>query len=113
VLYHWHGGELTWRVPALLEIYPEPLVELSPEDAATHGIRRGSLVRVRSRRGEVVARARITERIAPRVIFANFHFPGIQNANKLTIAALDPVAKIPEYKVCAVQIAPLAEQGTA
>ncbi len=62
------------------------------------------VVRVRSRRGEVVVRAVPTDRVAPGVVFGNFHFPGRANVNNLTTAALDPVAKIPEYKVCAVAV---------
>ena len=52
----------------------------------------------------MVAQAVVTDRVSPGLVFANFHFPGAQNVNNLTIAALDPVAKIPEYKVCAVRI---------
>ena len=112
VLYHWHGGEMTRRAQGLLEIYPETLVEISPEDAARLGLNgdpteRGAssrTVRVTSRRGEMVAQAVVTDRVSPGLVFANFHFPGAQNVNNLTIAALDPVAKIPEYKVCAVRI---------
>jgi len=63
-------------------------------------------VRLTSRRGQVAARATITERVPPGLIFANFHFPGEQNVNNLTIAELDPIAKIPEYKVCAVRVGP-------
>jgi len=70
-------------------------------------IRTMALVRVSSRRGEMVARAVVTERVAPGLIFGNFHFPEEQNVNNLTIAALDPVAKIPEYKVCAVRVEPV------
>lgn len=105
VLYHWHGGEMTRRAEGLLAVYPEALVEINPEDAARLGLNGQRTVRVTSRRGELVAEALITERVSPGLIFANFHFPGAQNANNLTIAALDPVAKIPEYKVCAVKIA--------
>jgi formate dehydrogenase major subunit/formate dehydrogenase alpha subunit len=112
VLYHWHGGEMTRRAQGLLEVYPEPLVEISPEDAARIGLpvmgdrdgKGGKCVRVTSRRGEMVAQAIVTDRVSPGLLFANFHFPGVQNVNNLTIAALDPVAKIPEYKVCAVKI---------
>jgi formate dehydrogenase major subunit/formate dehydrogenase alpha subunit len=110
VLYHWHGGEMTRRARGLLEIYPETLVEINPEDALRIGLN-GSppegashWVRVVSRRGEMVARAVITQRVSPGLAFANFHFPGKQNVNNVTIAALDPVAKIPEYKVCAVRL---------
>jgi formate dehydrogenase alpha subunit len=104
VLYHWHGGELTRRAKGLLEIYPEALVEVSPEDAGKIGLNGQKAVRVRSRRGEMVARAAVTDRVAPGVVFANFHFPGPRNVNNLTTGALDPVAKIPEYKVCAVAL---------
>ena len=104
VLYHWHGGEMTRRSKGLREVYPESLVEISPEDAARIGLNGAQKIRVQSRRGEVVAKAVVTDRIAPGVIFANFHFPDEQNVNNLTIAALDPIAKIPEYKVCAVRI---------
>lgn len=106
VLYHWHGGEMTRRVSGLLEVYPRTLVEISPEDAARIGLNGRWKVRVTSRRGEVVAEAVITARVAPGVIFENFHFPGEQNVNNLTIAALVPVARIPEYKVCAVRVEP-------
>jgi len=61
-------------------------------------------VRVTSRRGSIESEAWVTDRVPPGMVFANFHFPGDQNANELTIAALDPVAKIPEYKVCAVKV---------
>jgi len=104
VLYHWHGAEMTRRSHALLELYPNAVVEISPEDAAKIGLNGKTMVRVRSRRGEMVARALITDRVYPGLIFGNFHFPGLQNANNLTIEALDPIAKIPEYKVCAVRL---------
>ena len=106
VLYHWHGGEQTRRARGLMEICPEAVVEVSPDDAARFGLNEHPKVRIRSRRGEVVARAVVTHRVAPGIIFGNFHFPGSGNINNLTIAALDPVAKIPEYKVCAVAIEP-------
>ncbi|HEX6290176.1 MAG TPA: formate dehydrogenase subunit alpha [Herpetosiphonaceae bacterium] len=112
VLYHWHGGELTRRVAALMEVCPEPLVEISPEDARALGLRHADPILVRSRRGTMAARALITDRVAPGVVFANFHFPGPQNANNLTVAALDPIAKIPEYKVCAARIEAAVDGGT-
>jgi formate dehydrogenase major subunit/formate dehydrogenase alpha subunit len=104
VLYHWHGAEMTRRAAALLDLYPETVVEISPEDADRIGLNGQSLVRVQSRRGEMVARALVTDRVSPGLVFGTFHFPGRQNVNNLTIAALDPVAKIPEYKVCAVRV---------
>jgi formate dehydrogenase major subunit/formate dehydrogenase alpha subunit len=104
VLYHWHGGSMTRRAQGLLEIYPESLVEIHPDDAIRIGLNGERAIRIQSRRGEMVAQAVVSERVTPGMIFANFHFPGEQNANNLTIAALDPVAKIPEYKICAVKI---------
>lgn len=104
VLYHWHGGEMTRRVAGLNSLCPEPTVEIHPDDAALNSWSNGDWLRVRSRRGELIAKATITERVAPGVVFANFHFPGSGNANNLTINALDPIAKIPEFKVCAVAI---------
>jgi formate dehydrogenase major subunit/formate dehydrogenase alpha subunit len=106
VLYHWHGGELTRRAQGLLAAFPESLIELHRDDAVRLGIDDGALVRVQSRRGEVTARAVITERTAPGLVFGTFHFPAEQNINNLTLCELDPIAKIPEYKVCAVRVAP-------
>jgi len=107
VLYHWHGAEMTRRSKALMELYPKTVVEISPEDAEKIGLNGRTRVRVKSRRGEMTADALITNRVCPGLIFGNFHFPGPQNVNNLTIEALDPVAKIPEYKVCAVRVDPI------
>lgn len=104
VLYHWHGGEMTRRAQGLRAVYGRPLVEVNPDDAARLGLDGHRRVRLTSRRGQVEAEAWVTERVPPGMVFANFHFPAESNANALTIAALDPVAKIPEYKVCAVKV---------
>jgi formate dehydrogenase alpha subunit len=108
VLYHWHGGEMTRRSQGLLALYPRTLVEINPEDAAKCGVADGAPLRISSRRGEMLAEALVTERVAPGVVFGNLHFPGANNVNNLTIAALDPIAKIPEYKVCAVRVEKVA-----
>ncbi len=105
VLYHWHGGEMTLRARGLVAVYPEALIEISPQDAQRAQIEDGSLMKVVSRRGEIVAKAQVTDRVAPGLVFATFHFPD-SAANFLTNPALDPVAKIPEYKVCAVRVEP-------
>jgi formate dehydrogenase major subunit/formate dehydrogenase alpha subunit len=104
VLYHWHAGETTRRVEGLTALYPEPLVEICPADAARLGIAPRDRVRLISRRGEVLGVAAVTDRVGPGVVFAAFHYPGAGNANNATIAALDPIAKIPEFKVCAVRV---------
>lgn len=104
VLYHWHGGEMTRRANSLLAVYPEAQMEVSVEDAQRLGIQDGEPVRVTSRRGEVEAKAWVTDRVSRGLVFTTFHFPE-QAANWLTSAEhLDPVAKIPEFKVTAVRL---------
>ncbi len=103
VLFHWHTGTMTRRVKGLEELYPEALVEIHPQDADKIGLATDELVEVSSRRGKVVAKAKITEKSPPGIVFMTFHFKEAA-ANLLTIDALDPVAKIPEYKVCAVKV---------
>lgn len=103
VIYHWHGGEMTRRAQGLLEIYSEALIEVNPEDAIRIGLNGHQHVRVTSRRGSIEARAWVTDRVPEGMVYANFHFPE-SPANELTIAALDPISKIPEYKVCAVKV---------
>jgi len=103
VLYHWHGGEMTRRAQGLMEVYGNALVEVNPDDALRLGLNGNRRVRITSRRGSIEAEAWVTDRVPPGMVFANFHFPEA-SANELTIAALDPVAKIPEYKICAVRV---------
>jgi predicted molibdopterin-dependent oxidoreductase YjgC len=107
LLEHWHGGTMT-RNSALNEIYPEARVEIHPADAEIHGIRNGDPVKVQSRRGEVIVRATVTEKTTVGVVFLPWHFHEAA-ANLLTNDALDPQAKIPEFKACAVQVFPARE----
>jgi formate dehydrogenase major subunit/formate dehydrogenase alpha subunit len=103
VLYHWHGGEMTRRAKGLMDVYGKALVEVNPADAEQIGLNGNNRLRISSRRGSIEAEAWVTDRVPPGMVFANFHFPE-SNANELTLAALDPVAKIPEYKICAVKV---------
>jgi predicted molibdopterin-dependent oxidoreductase YjgC len=103
VLYHWHGGEMTRRAEGLMAIYGQALIEVNPDDAIKLGLNGVKRVRVTSRRGSIEAEAWITDRVPPGMVYANFHFPEA-NANELTQASLDPVAKIPEYKISAVRV---------
>jgi len=103
VLFHYHTGTMTRRSPTLTAQINEPFVEIHPDDSAQLGISSADRVRVRSRRGEVELAAHVTERVPPGVVFIPFHFAEAP-ANALTHAALDPTAKIPEYKVCAVRV---------
>ena len=103
LLYQYHSGTMSRRAPGLVEKAPECRVEMAAADAARYGIADGQQVRVRTRRGKITAKAQISDKAVPGTIFLPFHFAEA-SANKLTNAALDPVSKIPEYKVCAVQI---------
>jgi formate dehydrogenase alpha subunit len=108
LLEHWHGGTLT-RHSKLDDLYPGARVEINPADAARLKIADEQAVRVSSRRGSIVLRAWVTPRATVGVVFIPMHFAEAA-ANLLTIDALDPKAKIPEYKACAVRIVPAAEQ---
>ena len=102
-LLHFHTGTMTRKVKGLNILRSEELVEINPRDASALGIADGERVRVVSRRGAVVAKVRVTDASPVGVVFMTFHFAE-SPTNQLTNPALDPVAKIPEYKVCAVRI---------
>jgi formate dehydrogenase alpha subunit len=111
LLEHWHGGTLT-RHSKLDGLYPEARIEINPADGARLKIEDGQAVRVSSRRGTIVLRAWLTQRTTVGVVFIPMHFAEAA-ANLLTIDALDPLAKIPEYKACAVRIVTAAETELA
>ena len=102
-LHHFHTGTMTRKVKGLNTILGEELVEINPGDAEPLGVADGDLVKVTSRRGEVTARARLTEVSPPGVVYMDFHFAE-SPVNVLTNPAHDPIAKIPEFKVCAVRV---------
>jgi predicted molibdopterin-dependent oxidoreductase YjgC len=108
LLEHWHGGTMT-RNSKLDELYPQAEVSLHPADAALAGVRDQQVVEVASRRGAIILRAKVSEKTSAGVVFIPFHFAEAA-ANLLTIDALDPQAKIPEFKACAVKITPVAEE---
>ncbi|MBA7564703.1 Formate dehydrogenase H [subsurface metagenome] len=103
ILYHFHTGSLSRRSKPLDSIVPEGFLEMNPVDAKGLKIRDGDWVNVSSRRGKVKTKVKVTERVDERAVFMSFHFAE-SAANFLTNDALDPVAKIPEYKVSAVKI---------
>ena len=111
LLEHWHGGTLT-RHSKLDDLYPEARIEINPADAAHLKVEDGEAVRVSSRRGSIVLRAWVTQRTTVGVVFIPMHFAEAA-ANLLTIDALDPLAKIPEYKACAVRIVPADKEQLA
>lgn len=102
-LYHFHTGTLTRRVRGLNVLRDEELVEMNPTDAARFRVADGETIQVVSRRGRVIAKAKVTEVSAPGVICMSFHFAE-SPTNVLTNRVVDPVAKIPELKVCAVRL---------
>ncbi|MFW6108026.1 MAG: molybdopterin oxidoreductase family protein, partial [bacterium] len=103
LLYHFHTGTLSRRSEGLEQICPPGNIEIHPEDAAGMGLANGQPVRVTSRRGHIEARAFVTPRVRPGMVFMPFHFRE-SPANVLTNDALDEIAKIPELKVCAVRV---------
>jgi len=107
VLYQYHTGTMTMKSPGLNALAPECFVEISAQDAREYNIKDTELLRVVSRRGEIEAQAKISEKAVKGTIFIPFHYASAA-ANRLTHAALDPAAKIPEYKVCAVKIEKIA-----
>ncbi len=106
ILYHWHGGSMTRRSAGMVERAPECQVEVSPEDARSFGAEDGSMVRIQSPRGEITARVAVTDKAVRGTIFVPFHYAEAA-VNLLTHGNLDPVSKIPGYKVCAVRLMPL------
>ncbi|HZU06063.1 MAG TPA: formate dehydrogenase subunit alpha [Chloroflexota bacterium] len=105
VLYHWHGGDLSRQVTGLTALYPAVEVAIHPADAAAHGVADGDRVRLTSRRGELLATARVTEAVQQGELFVPFVRLAEGAANFLTNNVYDPRVKIPEYKVCAVRLA--------
>ncbi|MFJ5665640.1 molybdopterin oxidoreductase family protein [Micromonospora chalcea] len=106
VLAQYQSGAQTRRVAALRRAAPGGFVELHPDLAARLGVTEGAPVRVVSRRGELLAPARLSTAIRPDTVFAPFHWPGAQRANSVTNDALDPVSGMPEFKICAVRVEP-------
>ncbi|MCW5970407.1 MAG: molybdopterin oxidoreductase family protein [Blastocatellales bacterium] len=98
------SGTQTRRIGPLVEQYPEPRIELHPQLAEKLGIRDGDWATAETRRGAITLRAHVVKTIRPDTIFIPYHWPGRQSANQLTIAAQDPISKIPEYKVCAARL---------
>lgn len=107
-LYHYHTGSMTRKSKGLAAFRPEERAQVNPEDAKALGIEEGDAVTVTSRRGEVTARSTITDIVPPGVVFMTFHFHE-SAVNLLTCCeAIDPVAKIPELKTCAIKLEKVA-----
>ena len=103
VLEHYHTGTMTRQGTGLNRLYPELLAEINSKDAEKIGVTDGDYVTITSRRGSIKVKAWLNGRPGPGTVFVPFHFHEAA-ANILTNCALDPVAKIPELKVCAVKV---------
>jgi assimilatory nitrate reductase catalytic subunit len=104
VVSHFLSGTQTRRIGPLVEMYPEPRVEIHPQLATKINLIDGDWITVESRRASCTLRAQVVRTIRPDTIFVPYHWAGSKSINRLTIAAQDPISKIPEYKVCAVRV---------
>jgi formate dehydrogenase alpha subunit len=102
-LVHYHTGTMSRQAPGLNALVPEGRLELNPHDADRLGIQHGEKIRVTSRRGMIEPIAWVTDRVSEGLVFMPFHFAEAP-ANRLTNTVLDPIAKIPEFKVSAVRV---------
>jgi assimilatory nitrate reductase catalytic subunit len=98
------SGTQTRRIGPLVDQYPEPRVEMHPRLAGQLGLADGDWVAVESRRGSVVLRLQVVATIRPDTVFVPYHWAGERSINRVTIAAQDPISKIPAFKVCAVRV---------
>jgi len=102
-LEHYNVGNMTRRCQSLTKLYPEPVVEINPEDAKVHNILEGSIVRVWNKRGEVLFRAKLNPRVPQGYLYTDFHFEKALT-NLLVSPGLDELMETPEYKVSSVNI---------
>ena len=107
VRYHYHTGTMTRRTYALNELMPEGFIEINPADANKLKLKDGDWVKVVSEKGEIEAKVKLSERVPEGVIFSSFHFAEIPVNMLADGEHLDPVSKIPEYKVIPVRIEPI------
>ena len=104
VVSQYLSGTQTRRIGPLVDQYPNPQVEIHPLLAQKLGIKSGDTAHVESRRGELTLPALVMKTIRPDTIFIPYHWPGERSANRVTNRVLDPISKIPEFKVCAVRV---------
>jgi len=100
---HYNSGAQTRNVAELVEARPEPRAQIHPRLATRLGVRPGNSLVVESRRGSVTFAVEVSTGMREDTIFAPFHWGGVQAANRLTLPALDPTSRMPEFKVCAVR----------
>lgn len=113
VVSQYLSGSQTRRIGRLVQQYPQPLLEIHPTLAAKYGIHQHEEVIVKTKRGEAVFPANIVETIREDTVFIPYHWPGKKSANQLTAGHLDPISKIPEFKVSACQLKPTGKFGVS
>ncbi len=106
ILEHWHTGSMTRRADVLEAIEPEPYAFLAPKELARLGLEAGETIRLQTRRGAIETRVRADRDVPEGMVFMPFCYAEAA-ANLLTNPALDPFGKIPEFKLCAVQVSPV------
>ncbi len=111
VISHFLSGTQTRRIGPLVHHNPAPFIQLHPQLAARLGLQEGDWATAETRRGSVTLQVNIGKTIRPDTIFIPYHWPDEQSANRLTIAAQDPISKIPEYKVCAARLRKASPPG--
>ena len=102
------SGTQTRRIGPLVKQYPEPRIEMHPRLAQKLGIADNDWTTAETRRGTITLRAQVVTTIRPDTIFIPYHWPGKKSPNQLTVAAQDPISKIPQYKVCGCRVAKAA-----
>jgi assimilatory nitrate reductase catalytic subunit len=107
---HYNSGAQTRMVDKLGTMRPRPVLQLHPAVAGRHGVATGDRVTLESRRGRAEFAAEVTADVRPDTLFAPFHWGGSQAANALTNGALDPVSRMPEFKLSAVRIVSVAKK---
>jgi assimilatory nitrate reductase catalytic subunit len=100
------SGTQTRRIGPLVDQYPEPRIELHPRLAEKLGVADGDWTICETRRGSITIRAMVVTTIRPDTVFIPYHWGGPKSANRLTVAAQDPISKIPQYKVCGCRVRP-------
>jgi assimilatory nitrate reductase catalytic subunit len=109
------SGSQTRRIGPLVQQYPEPRMEMHPKLASKLGISDGDWATAETPRGTITLRAQVVKTIRPDTIFIPYHWAGKKSVNQLTVAAQDPISKIPQYKVCGCRVrradAPPAYEG--
>ena len=104
VMAQYQSGTQTRRIGELSRVAPNPLAEIHPSTARSYGLEEGTRVELATRRGSAEFEVRISPGIRHDTVFVPFHWGGRQAANRLTNPALDPISRMPEFKVCAVRV---------